>query len=1212
MRLFLAILLTFSVSLAYSQSPWKSVSETEINTIGLERNTIPTKYNSYALDINKLSYTLAEAPMEELQDTRKSGILLSLPIGEDGLVDFDFVESPCMSPVLSAKFPHIRSYRGVSADGSVARLDISNEGLRASVNTPKGTVYIDPYFEKADGHYISYYVMDHQIETDQMARTCNVLDYEKRIKEQTLLRKGLTSPQKNKKPGEAVTKVTYRFALACTGPWGSQQGGTVDAIMSKMNTGVNRLNSLLEDELAIKFELIDNNDRLIFFVGPSDPYTNADNGGETLRQNTNVINSNVGADAYDVGHVFTIRCTEDSVGGIAFGSSACGNNKGAGVSCVGGSNLSNFMVTTTAHEVGHQFSAGHTWNNCPSSSDQFAQTSSCEPGSGATILSYLGACGDQNLSGGDIIQYHVCTLDQMKSFITIGPGRTCGSHVPTDNHHPDVWIEQQGGFHIPIATPFELTGDASDMDGDNLLYSWEQVDVAFPTDLGAPVGNSPLFRIYEPTTSKTRIFPRLSSVLNGVDWREERLPTYDRDLTFNFVVRDNNPTAGGVNWATLAFKSSASAGPFLVTEPSTFTSTKPGKTITVEWDVADTDNDIVNCQFVDIYFSDDGAQSFPYLLKAKTANDGSEIINIPNTVTQNGKVKVKGSNSVFFNINRGTIRVEEPTEPSFFVDSDNKSFNVCLPGMVETVIEATSILGYSDMINLEVISGLPTGAVASFSQNPIPADGSSVLNIDMSQTQETGVYNLIIQATAPGVDTIDVHVAVDAKSTFVDDFALQIPASGTSGVVSLPTFEWDASPNLYAYRFELATSPSFDEENILYREETGLSTEANAQVNLDNSSLYYWRVLALNDCLGEVSSEIFTFSTLALSCADYVAVDLPVNIPSAGTPTIESKIEVQGTGTVTDVNVATLIGNHKELLSIRGSLISPTGTSVILWQGGCLNEETINTGFDDSAAFPNGCPNTNGQSMKPRNPLSAFIGEPLNGEWILKIEDTESGNGGRLSEFSLNMCSDAVLDSPFIVNNEVLFVGTGKGTYIESDQLLCDDNNNTPEELVYTVVNLPTKGQLEIGNTVMRRGARFTQADISSRKIIYRHNGTMDEEDSFVFTVIDGEGGWIDKTRFVISAADGNPATDVAEIEDASLQFRIFPNPAKTELFVNERSNTEAKWNLRFMTLDGKVILSESFQNQTKLNLSEQAVGIYLLKLDNGLEAFVQKIIITE
>ena len=71
--------------------------------------------------------------------------------------------------------------------------------------------------------------------------------------------------------------------------------------------------------------------------------------------------------------------------------------------------------------------------------------------------------------------FHAHTFEEVISNITSGGG-TCGSSQATGNTPPTV--DAGSDYTIPRGTPFELTGSGSDPDGDGLLFTWEQYDVA--------------------------------------------------------------------------------------------------------------------------------------------------------------------------------------------------------------------------------------------------------------------------------------------------------------------------------------------------------------------------------------------------------------------------------------------------------------------------------------------------------------------------------------------------------------------------------------------------------------------------------------------------------------------------------------------------------------------------------------------------------------
>ena len=1173
-----------------SQNVWKAVDESQIVTkSGADREIIPTKYGTFSLDFKKMQKALLKSPHEKSTSKMSQAVSLDLPLPDGNIIPFRFFESPCMSPVLAAKFPNIKSYRGFTDDqsGDQARIDFSPGGFHAVIKTHEGVIYIDPYFTESDGHYISYYVRDHIIDTEQYEKTCGIAHYENSVAEPL----GEDVSTTSKSSSLPVTKRTYRLALACTAAWGSIFG-SVESVMQRFNTGVNRLNMIFENELAIKFEMIGNNDQLAFIDKANEPYTSPQLGRTCLAENQNIINSVVGENSYDIGHVFTISCT-DGIAGVAYLGSLCNFNKGGGVSCVGFRNVSNFMVQTTAHEIGHQLSGGHSWNSCPPAQSQFSSGTSWEPGSGSTILSYAGACGSDNIANSNDDYFHVGNIGQFKTHIA---GADCGIEEDSGNNEPEIIWNYTNGFYIPISTPFELQAEATDIDGDNMTYNWEQMNTGFSSSLGSPMGNGPSFRSFRPDQNNFRIFPRLTTILFNTNDKTEVLPTYNRSLRFRFVVRDNHPGAGSMVWQDISFNATDEAGPFVVTNPSSDIFVAVNQELNVEWDVANTDGDLIDCQFVDIYLSTNGGLSFDFLLAEDTPNDGSENVRMPNVITNNAKVKVKASNNIFFNIARPNIIIREPSQPGYFIDLSENSLDFCLPEIAEVTVDGTSFQGFTNDVYLDVVSGLPSEAIVNFSQNPIPPDGSAVMQIDMNNVQYSGEFEVIVRATSEEADTIYQTLLINATGTNFDELKQLSPLPGTEDLNGTPEFVWNQAPNADAYRLEVSTDPSFGASNIIFEENIS-DTSIIPQIALPNSNLYYWRVSAFNKCR-EVKTDIRTFGTVSLSCRTFEAEDLPRNISASGRPTVSSLIEIFDAGTLSDVNVKRIKGIHQRIQDIKATLISPAQTEIVLFENRCFGSN-FNLGFDNDSPVEFFCNLNNGIIMKPElDDLGKLKGEDIRGDWYLEIADTEPGEGGQFQEFVLELCSNAILDEPYLVNNNIMDVPVGFSELIRNFKLLVKDDNNTDEELIYTLVKLPTSGSVNLNGEALGIGDQFSQLDINNELLRYVHEGTEEGTDSFTFTVIDGEGGWVDLTEFKIEINDAATSVEDAFDNDEQL-FDIFPNPANDIVYVYQTKADSGNWQARLYSLDGRRLLLQGMESRTEIKVRDLTSGLYLLELSS-------------
>ena len=624
-----------------------------------------------AYDHAALVDILSTAPAEWNEADRtgstlaSSTCILTLPVpGGNAITNweamsFRVVRSDVLHPELAARYPQISSYLVQSERNGLifGRIDLGEQGFHGIIHTEGGTVYIDPWNRWETDQLMVYTRTEFMKSTSKQRQDCDVrmmgIGHTHDADGDLGLDDGKITQRIG--PPYGQTRRNYSLALACTGEYGQFHGGTVSSALSAMNTTVNRINSIVEPELAIRLNLVANNGQLVYLNGSTDPYSN-NNTSAMLSQNQTTCNSVIGSNNYDIGHVFST-----GGGGVAYLGSVCTSLKAGGVSGLSAPINDPFDVDYVGHEMGHQFGCNHTFNN--SCSGNRSSADAYEPGSGSTIMSYSGICAPnlQNLSD-DV--YHVNSLIEGSNYLHSNFGNSCATQVSSGNSAPSVSVGGSG-FSIPSSTPFELTATASDPNPSTVLsYSWEQYDLGPATssgdnNLNNPSGNAPCIRSFPPTSSPTRVIPKLSSLLANQTSFGEHLPDYNRTLTFKCTVRDNNPGCGGVAVGTRSFLVDASTGPFEVTYPNS-SITRPGNSdLTITWDVAGTDGGNVDCLTVDIYFSLDGGYTWPILLAEDVPNDGEQSVLLPATTTTQARIKVKGHGNIFFDISNSNFTLNE-------------------------------------------------------------------------------------------------------------------------------------------------------------------------------------------------------------------------------------------------------------------------------------------------------------------------------------------------------------------------------------------------------------------------------------------------------------------------------------------------------------------------------------------------------------------------
>ena len=108
---------------------------------------------------------------------------------------------------------------------------------------------------------------------------------------------------------------------------------------------------------------------------------------------------------------------------------------------------------------------------------------------------------------------------------------------------------------------------------------------------------------------------------------------------------------------------------------------------------------------------------------------------------------------------------------------------------------------------------------------------------------------------------------------------------------------------------------------------------------------------------------------------------------------------------------------------------------------------------------------------------------------------------GELSDFELEICANSVLSNPYLVNNNPYLVAIGIAWDLPSSKLKAEDEDNTPEELTYTLVDMPMMASILLDGNYISTGDTFTETDVRSGKLQLLSTGSHEMEDSFSFVI---------------------------------------------------------------------------------------------------------------
>ena len=608
---------------------------------------LASAYTPFGIALDELKANLLGAAMEFTPDAASNPLVLSLPRPDGTMAEFQIAEAPVMEPGLAAQFPDIKTYRGQGIDDPTAslRMDYTSLGFHAQVLSALGSYYIDPYYlNDASGTYVSYYKRDlTSADTWQCDDASDpALD--------GIFADALPANALAPSIAYGSTLRTFRTAVAADGEYvAAVGGGTVSGGQAAVVTAMNRVTGVYETELDVRLVLVANNSSIIYTNAATDPYSNT-NASKLLRQNQNNLDAVIGDANYDIGHVFTT-----GGGGLA----ALGVVGRSGLKAQAETGLPNpvgdaYYIDYVAHEMGHQFGANHTFNTANDTANRNASTA-YEPGSGSTIMAYAGIEGSDDLQPHSDPYFHSASIDEIRNYLATIP--SVGTSSSTGNSAPTV--SAGSAYIIPARTPFVLTATGSDPNGDVVTYDWQERDLGVATFLTTPDnGSSPILRDWVPSTNPSRTIPRLSDLVNNTLAPGEMLPGVSR-AAFNWrvIARDNRAGGGGVSTSDVSLSVVDTGAAFAVTTPNTAVSWPAGSSQAVTWNVAGTTVNGINTANVRILLSTDGGLTYPIVLSSSTANDGSQLITLPNITTATARVRVEAVGNIFFDISNTNFTI---------------------------------------------------------------------------------------------------------------------------------------------------------------------------------------------------------------------------------------------------------------------------------------------------------------------------------------------------------------------------------------------------------------------------------------------------------------------------------------------------------------------------------------------------------------------------
>jgi chitodextrinase len=1165
-----ALLVMCSVLSSQNGTPLWKLSTKNSTSKSINKTELPLKY-LFDLDSSALKNELASAPKRNFTNST-SNTIISLPNGEGKLENFRVYENSVMDPILAAKYPEIKSYVAVGIDNPSARAYFSNSPLgfkSMTLYADQSAVFIEPVTSDLSTYTI-YKKSDKKASLDTFE--CSAVD-------QMVIntKKTTTTSTVARYAADDGKLRTLRLALSCTGEYAAYFGGSKALTLASMNNTVTRISGVFERDFGIKLILVANNDALIQTAPITDPYSDFSSKANWKPENQSYLDTTIGSANYDIGHLLgagTGNCGD--AGGV--GSVCIDLSKGRGYTCAYSGNYQGdaFDIQFVAHEMGHQLGAFHTFTY--QTEGTIAQL---EPGSGSTIMSYGGASMKDYQDHRDTY-FHAISIQQVTDLIKT---KSCPVVLSTGNAIPVVNAGLD--YSIPKGTPFLLTGTATDANTeDALTYTWEEMDLgnATTTVPSAVAITGPLFRSYSPSTSATRYFPNMTTVLAGLTTTpglyipSEVLPGVARTLNFRLTVRDNRAGGSANNTDDMMITVDGNSGPFTVDSQNTAITYAAGTSQTINWTVAGTNANGVNCSNVTILLSTNGGQTFPITLLSATPNTGTANVVIPNSAGTTNRIMVKGTNQIFFDVNNvnftitgsGTDTIAPTTSTlsatgtttssinlSWTVADDNvgvTGYNVYQNGVLKTTTTATSL----------AVAGLNASTTYSFYIVGKDAAGNS-----------SAASNTVNVTTLAPADTT-------APTTSI------LSASGTT--TSSTNLSWTvATDNVGVKGYNVY-------QNGVLKTTTTATSLAVAGLNASTTYSFY---IVAKDAAGNSSAASNTVNITTLAPADTTA---PTTSILSATGTTTSSTNLSWTVATDNVGV-------KGYNVYQNGVLKTTTTATTLAVARLNTSATYSFYIvakdvaGNSSAISNIIAITTLSTAKIGPIYCSSYGSSTAREYINKVQigtiSNVSGNNNGYGDFTLIATSLAKGTS-----NTIIITPAWNGAAVNETYRVWIDFNQDGDfddsgELVYSKSKTKTttvSGSLVIPTTALTGSTRM--------RVAMKYNALANPCEIFPYGEVE------DYTVNITTGATARIAGSYEEdttlstkentLENAKLSFKLYPNPVKENVIYISGIDSNPDYIIYNML--GIEVAKGNLETKS-IAVGQLPNGTYIIQLNDGISA---------
>jgi len=414
---------------------------------------------------------------------------------------------------------------------------------------------------------------------------------------------------------------------------------------------------------------------------------------------------------------------------------------------------------------------------------------------------------------------------------------------------------------------------------------------------------------------------------------------------------------------------------------------------------------------LDIRITKDTAVFYPWKLQSNAALpaintadntvDNIEKIDVANpsgtyTVTVTHKGTLTGDHQDFSLVMTGV-------NSDFAITPTSPDVTVCSTETATYTFKYTS----ADITNLTnfTVSGVPTGAVALLSADFATQPDVITMTVSNLQNAASGDYSIGFTGTDSS-ETETKYAGLKLYNAVFGNISLTQPLNNQQGLATTFPLLWEADVNAESYHVQVATDINFT--NVIADQVTD-QTDYTIK-NLNQSTIYYWRVLPSNRCGTAVTNTVNKFVTGTQNCGSvFTATDFSDAVIAETEEAVGSvPVTVSGGMTVGNLTVNLNI-SHTYTEDFTVYLEGPEAIGspyITIFDEPCgSNDDIVATISDSGTAFVCSQNPAISGTVLPKEPLSNFNNLSADGVWTLYVVDHYEGDGGRINGFSLDFCN---------------------------------------------------------------------------------------------------------------------------------------------------------------------------------------------------------------